>query len=118
MAPGFRVHAGLICELFWAISGDKYENPKNLFTSYFLKFDTGARLELMHSEMEEFEEEGRATTAFGNTHIAVSVDSESKVDQLTKDLDRAGHPVVGSLRRTGDEYYESVVLDPCRFQSN
>ena len=33
---------------FNASSGEKYHNPTKNFTSYFLSFDKGCRLELMH----------------------------------------------------------------------
>jgi len=33
------------------------------------------------------------------------------VDDLTKQLIKAGYPVVGEDQTTGDGYYESVVLD-------
>jgi len=48
----------------------------------------------------------------GLTHLAVSVGSEQRVDALTRELGAAGHPVLDGPRRTGDGYYESVVLDP------
>jgi lactoylglutathione lyase len=48
----------------------------------------------------------------GLTHFAVSVGSEDKVDRLTQRIKEDGHQVVDGPRRTGDGYYESVVLDP------
>ena len=37
---------------------------------------------------------------------------EQAVDSLTAKLREDGHPVLDGPRRTGDGYYESVVLDP------
>jgi lactoylglutathione lyase len=34
------------------------------------------------------------------------------VDALTREIAAAGHPVLDGPRRTGDGYYESVVVDP------
>ena len=48
----------------------------------------------------------------GLTHIAISVGSEGQVDELTLRLSADGVPVLDGPRRTGDGYYESVVLDP------
>jgi lactoylglutathione lyase len=48
----------------------------------------------------------------GLTHLALSVGSESHVDELTQRLKNDGYPVLDGPRRTGDGYYESVVLDP------
>ena len=48
----------------------------------------------------------------GIIHFAVSVGSEAEVDVLTERLRADGFPIIGEARRTGDGYYESVVLDP------
>jgi lactoylglutathione lyase len=48
----------------------------------------------------------------GYAHIAVSVGSKAKVDQLTEELRSASYTIHGEPRTTGDGYYESVVLDP------
>ncbi len=48
----------------------------------------------------------------GLTHFAVSLGSEQEVNALTERLRSDGHPVLDGPRRTGDGYYESVVLDP------
>jgi lactoylglutathione lyase len=48
----------------------------------------------------------------GLTHLAVTLGSEQLVDTLTSRLRRDGYDVVDGPRRTGDGYYESVVLDP------
>ena len=48
----------------------------------------------------------------GLTHLAFSLGSESRVDELTATLREAGFAVEQGPRRTGDGYYESVILDP------
>jgi lactoylglutathione lyase len=48
----------------------------------------------------------------GLTHFALAVGKEQRVDELTQRLANDGYPVLGGPRRTGDGYYESVVLDP------
>jgi lactoylglutathione lyase len=48
----------------------------------------------------------------GLAHFALSVGSERRVDELTQRLAHDGYPVLDGPRRTGDGYYESVVLDP------
>jgi lactoylglutathione lyase len=48
----------------------------------------------------------------GLTHLALSVGSEERVNELTHRLRNDGYPVLDGPRRTGDGYYESVVLDP------
>ena len=48
----------------------------------------------------------------GLTHLAIALGSERLVDELTRRLNDDGHPILDGPRRTGDGYYESVVLDP------
>ncbi len=48
----------------------------------------------------------------GLIHFALSTGSEEAVDNLTRTLKDDGFEVVDGPRRTGDGYYESVVLDP------
>jgi lactoylglutathione lyase len=101
---------------FGARVGERYENPAKGFASRFVSFDTGARLELMSStRLPLAEHDGQARPArqrLGLTHLAISLGSEAAVDQLTQQLRDAGLPVLDGPRRTGDGYYESVVLDP------
>lgn len=94
---------------FNATSNDKYTNPKKHFSSYFLSFDSGCRLELMHNPDIS---EALAQTPLGLAHFALSVGSKQAVDQLTAQLQNDGYEVKGAPRTTGDGYYESVVLDP------
>lgn len=97
---------------FHGKSGEKYLNPRKNFESYFVEFDSGARLELMeklevnsklHDEFENY---------LGITHFAISTGKKDKVDQLTKQLRADGYIIIGEPRMTGDGFYESVVLDP------
>lgn len=97
------------CRYFGATSGPKYHNPTKNFTSYFLSFKSGARLELMHCpDLVDRSDSPR----IGLAHLAFGVGSEQEVDRLTEVLHRAGFPPVDGPRRTGDGYYESSLLDP------
>jgi len=97
---------------FGAKAGEKYHNKKKNFESYFLSFGEGARVEIMFRP--DIEENGLDAGAerIGLTHFAISLGSESVVNELTEILRRDGFAIVGEPRRTGDGYYESVVLDP------
>ena len=46
------------------------------------------------------------------THLAITVGSERLVDELTQRIKDDGYQVLDGPRRTGDGYYESVVVDP------
>jgi len=97
---------------FNAVSNEKYANRATGFESYFLGFESGARLELMHLNSIPQSNNDPYTQHTGLIHMAFSVGSERTVDELTDKLRAAGHEVIGEPRRTGDGYYESVVLDP------
>jgi lactoylglutathione lyase len=48
----------------------------------------------------------------GLTHLALAVGSDADVDACAQRMQDAGIPVLDGPRRTGDGYYETVVLDP------
>jgi lactoylglutathione lyase len=97
---------------FGAQSNDKYMNTKKGFESYFLSFDSGARLEIMQMPSIPASLDDREQQFTGYIHIAVAVGGRETVDTLTEQLRQDGYRVVGEPRTTGDGYYESVVLDP------
>ena len=95
---------------FGAKAGEKYIHEEIGFSSYFLKFQNGARLELMHNTEMDDAEKGRKRTGF--IHIAFAVGGKETVDEITENLQRDGYEVISVPRTTGDGYYESCVLDP------
>lgn len=99
---------------FQAQSNEKYVNPKKEFSSYFLSFETGCRLELMQMPTVPNSQNDVYQQFTGFVHLAFSVGSKEKVDLLTERLRNDGFEIVGEPRTTGDGYYESVVLDPDR----
>ena len=100
------------CKWFQAEAGLKYTNEKKGFESYFLTFPSGARLELMRTVLGDGQTRESTKTFSGFAHIAFSTGSELGVDTLTEQLREAGLTVLDQPRRTGDGYYESIVLDP------
>ncbi|HHT7189829.1 TPA: VOC family protein [Bacillus cereus] len=86
-----------------------YHNPKKQFESYFITFEGGARLELMKQVGIDDQIQ---TPTIGYAHIAFSVGSKERVNELTDMVREAGYPVLNGPRTTGDGYYESVVSDP------
>ena len=94
---------------FGAKYNDGYHNPKKQFRSYFLSFDGEARLEIMNKAAQVDGEKNLAATGF--IHVAFSVGSKEKVDELTAKLKADGYEVISGPRTTGDGYYESCILD-------
>jgi len=97
---------------FGATAGPTYLNPAKGFESCFLSFADGARLEAMTTTTLPLVELSPGVQRLGLTHLAISVGSERLVDQLTQRLRDDGIAVVDGPRRTGDGYYESVIIDP------
>ncbi len=96
------------CSYFGAQSNDGYHNPRTDFCSYFLTFDDGSRLEIMHKPNMADMEKNVARTGF--IHLAFSTGSKEAVDSLTRQLAADGFPVLSGPRTTGDGYYESCIL--------
>lgn len=105
-----------VCEFYRKYFGGEvqplYHNPTKQFTSRFVTFDEGARLEIMHCPDMNVGNLAESKSSIGLTHLAFSVGSKEKVDRLTHQMSTEGVSVVGQPRTTGDGYYESVVLDP------
>lgn len=92
-------------------SNEKYVNSLKGFSSYFLSFSSGARLELMHRK-DILDVSGERGEIYGLAHIAISLGSEAKVLALTEKSRAMGLEVIGEPRTTGDGYFESVIQDP------
>ena len=87
---------------FGAKSNELYHNKKTNFQSYFLTFDDGARLEIMTKP--ELQDAEKFLNRTGFIHVAFSVGSKEKVDELTKILQNDGFKVISGPRTTGDGY--------------
>lgn len=94
---------------FGARSNNGYHNPTTDFRSYFLSFDDGARIEIMNKP--EMDDAGKSITRTGFIHIAFSVGSKERVDELTVQMKQDGYEVISGPRTTGDGYYESCIID-------
>ena len=91
-----------------AVSNDGYHNAKTGFRSYFLHFEDGARLEIMKKPGVCAQASFKEQT--GYAHIAFSLGSKEKVDDLTERLKADGYEIVSGPRTTGDGYYESCII--------
>ncbi len=89
-------------------SNEGYHNKNTDFRSFFIEFDHGARLEIMHRP--EVQDLAKPLHRTGYAHIAFSVGSRKRVDALTGRLKADGYEVVSGPRTTGDGYYESCIV--------
>ena len=98
-------------DYFNVSAGNKYHNPVKKFTSCFVEFPSGGRIELMNNPdiTAVIRRNGQHT---GYIHIAINVGSEAEVDRLAGKFRNDHFEIPDGPRRTGDGYYECVVLDP------
>lgn len=94
-------------------SNEKYVNPGKRFESYFISFDSGARIELM--QMTGIPDNlndrlGRQHT--GIIHLAFGVKTMQDVLTKAKELEEAGITIISGPRLTGDGYFEFETCDP------
>ena len=89
-------------------ANELYHNKNTGFRSYFISFEDGARLEIMNKP--QMEDAGKGFIRTGYIHLAFSVGSKEKVDELTEILKNDGYEVLSGPRTTGDGYYESCIL--------
>lgn len=88
---------------------DRYDNEQKQFSSYFLSFQNGARLEIIkrHDVTASNDKE-----VIGLAHFAIRLESPDQVKSMTRKFEEAGIIIESRPRTTGDGYYESVILDP------
>ena len=89
-------------------ANELYHNKSTGFRSYFISFDDGARLEIMTKP--EMSDTAKDIARTGYAHVAFSVGSAEKVDELTALLKDDGYEVLSGPCTTGDGYYESCVV--------
>ena len=100
-------------DYFDAEVSTKYYNREKGFQSYFLKFKTGARLEIMQRpDIKQVNLDNHDQEFIGFAHLAFSLGSKNAVDNLSRKLVSDGYTHLSGPRYTGDGYYESVFLDP------
>ena len=105
MKSFYQMYFGMTCS-------EKYVNTQKNFTSYFLSFgEDKTRIELMHKP-DISDIAGQRDVLKGLAHFAISVGSKEKVDELTERLRTDNYIIAREPGKTGDGYYESVVLDP------
>jgi len=98
---------------FDGVSNQKYINTKTGFESYFISFDSSARLEIMSmSEIPENKNDTVNKQHIGLIHLAFGLDTIQQVDEKWKQLKESGFKILSAPRKTGDGYYEFVTLDP------
>ena len=92
-------------------TSELYNNKQKGFSSYFIRFESGASLELM-TNSNGLRDEQKDEFMTGYAHIAFSVGNQQAVDDLTARIRKDGYKIASEPRVTGDGYYESCILDP------
>ncbi len=95
------------CNSLYGKAGKKYTNSKKKFSSYFICFPSGTKLELMHQEGV-----GKRPENYFWGHLAIAVGSIERVNNITEILRNNAVPIITEPRTTGDGFYESTISDP------
>ena len=100
---------------FGAVANEKYLSKKEFsgtFESYFLSFDSGARLELMALTGIAQGNNANGFESTGLTHIAFSVETADDLNKLYERLKGDGVTIVGEPRMTGDGNRVEITVTP------
>jgi lactoylglutathione lyase len=98
---------------FEGVPNARYTNAQKGFQSYFISFESGARLELMTMpRIPENMNDPVQKQYLGIIHLAFGVASMMEVDKKAEQFRKDGFPVLSGPRKTGDGYYEFETLDP------
>lgn len=94
-------------------ANEKYENKEKKFSSYFISFENGARLEIMHRPGIPANQNDPVFQQYrGLIHFAFSLDTMEQVKEKAEQLKADGYPILSGPRFTGDGYFEFETLDP------
>lgn len=100
-------------EFFEGTASARYTNNLTGFSSYFISFQSGARLELMTKPgIPDNLNDKVIAQHKGIIHVAFGVATMSDVDEMANHLRNDGYTILSGPRKTGDGYYEFETLDP------
>jgi lactoylglutathione lyase len=99
-------------KFFGGTPNEKYTNPTTGFESYFLTFQSGARLELMQKSGIPENRNDSVAQYQGIIHLAFGVKTMKEVDEKAEEFRQAAFSILKGPRKTGDGYYEFETLDP------
>ena len=100
------------CRFFGGISNEKYFNPIKNFTSYFISFQNGARLEIMSRPDIPVNLNDPSKQYTGIIHLSFDPGTVADVDAMADLIRQSGYPILSGPRKTGDGYYEFETYDP------
>ena len=87
-----------------------YVNDLEAAKNFFEKYLGASANEGYHNKTTDFRSYFLTLNRTGLIHIAFSVGSKEKVDELTRQLADDDYEVISGPRTTGDGYYESCVV--------
>ena len=100
-------------KFFEGMASNKYTNNLTGFSSYFISFQSGARLEIMSKPgIPDNLNDTVVAQHKGIIHLAFGVKTKQDVDEKALQLQSAGYTVLRGPRKTGDGFYEFETLDP------
>jgi lactoylglutathione lyase len=94
-------------------ASEKYINNETQFESYFLAFESGAKIEIMTKPGIPGNLNDRIVKQHqGIIHIAFGMETMEKVLEKAGELSKDGYKIIRGPRKTGDGYFEFETSDP------
>ncbi len=101
------------CFHFGGVPGKIYHNRIKQYKSYFITFESGARLELMTAPgIPANLNDTLEKQHLGIIHLAFEAGTRGEVDEMAEALRNEGFRILDGPRITGDGYYEFATCDP------
>jgi lactoylglutathione lyase len=98
------------CKFFHAKSSGQYYNSKTEMKTYFLTFDSGAKLKLMYKVERQLDMHKQIRTGYSN--LSFHVKDREEVDQMAIALENAKFEILSGPRMTDEGFYECAIKDP------
>ncbi len=98
---------------FNGLANKKYTNTERSFESYFVSFESGARIEIMQMPgIPENLNDPVGKQYQGIIHLSFGMENMELVNSKLIELKKDGYKILKGPRKTGDGYWEFETLDP------
>lgn len=97
------------CRFFHANSSELQHHSKTGMKTYFLVFDTGARLKLMYQVERQFDLHKQIRTGYSN--LSFQVKNKEEIDQIVEKLKKGKFEILSGPKINADGTYECCFKD-------
>jgi len=98
------------CNFFHATCSELHYNSKIEMKIYYLSFDSGAKLKLMHKVDRQLDIHKQIRTGYSN--LSFQVETKEEVERIVMDLQNAKFEILSGPKMTEAGNFECSVKDP------